>query len=547
MTPVQQNLLKLLKEIDAMCKKHGITYYLAGGTALGAVRNNGFLPWDDDMDLYITRENWKKLEKIIDSEIREDRGFASTDRNDKYQNPILRYVDKNTTTIYRSQALAGAACGQHVEFMVMDPVPKDPEKYKEFRRLLLVYTELLTSYFVVNRQVVNKDSDFDYDTYKYYCDMMDEKGRPYVLGLLEDKIFSYSDTDEECDYYCLRWGLRILMYERKNYGTPRLEQFEDIMVPVGCCAEGIFREAYGDTWMMIPTVQEQETHDSLHSLTLSYVNYIDDYLKFMNKEEAFAKYWDYKKYRVDMLIDKEQNTANRFKLFAVRDKMHIVRSLKKKKVDLLALLDEGRYSELHALLDYYLKQQLSGDYMKWEAFIDIDDEIIYAALMLLIVDGRYYHARKILKVYRLEREPSELILRAEELMNAVRNISIAIYDHKSLDEAAEICREWMPKYPDVIDFKRCDLQTGLYFAGSKADNEACLEKADALLEKYPADGEIMKLRGDALLALGREDEAVLAYLDARAHTRNGIVLNEMKKKLISLGADEELIASAPLL
>ena len=84
MTPVQENLLKLLKEIDAICKKHDITYYLAGGTALGAVRNNGFLPWDDDMDLYITRENWKKLEKVIDSEIRPDRGYASTDRNELY-------------------------------------------------------------------------------------------------------------------------------------------------------------------------------------------------------------------------------------------------------------------------------------------------------------------------------------------------------------------------------------------------------------------------------------------------------------------------------
>ncbi len=547
MTPVQQNLLKLLKEIDEICKKHDITYYLAGGTALGAVRNNGFLPWDDDMDLYITRENWKKLEKVIDSELREDRGFASTDRNDRYQNPILRYVDKNTTTIYRSQALAGAACGQHVEFMVMDPVPKDPEKYKEFRRLLLVYTELLTSYFVVNRQVVNKDSDFDYDTYKYYCDLMDEKGRPYVLGMLEDKIFSYSDTDEECDYYCLRWGLRILMYERKNYGTPRLEQFEDIKVPVGCCAEGIFREAYGDTWMMIPNAQEQETHDSLHSLTLSYVNYIDDYLKFMNKEEAFEKYWDYKKYRVDMLEVKEQNTANRFKLFAVRDRMHIKKLLDKKKPDLIKMLEEGRYEELHALLDDYIRLQLSGDYMKWQAFIDLDDEIIYTALMLLIVGGRYHHARKILKLYRLEREPDERILYAEQLSDAVRNISIAIYDHKDLEEAAEICSEWLPKHPEVIDLQRCSLQTGLYFAKTKQDYTACLEKADELLAKYPADGEIMKLRGDALLALGREEEGVLAYLDARENTRNGIVLNEMKKKLISLGADKELIDSAPLL
>ena len=547
MTPVQENLLKLLKEIDEICRKHDITYYLAGGTALGAVRNNGFLPWDDDMDLYITRENWKKLEKVIDSEIRPDRGFASTDRNDRYQNPILRYVDKETTTIYRSQALAGAACGQHVEFMVMDPVPRDPEKYKEFRKLLLVYTELLTSYFVVNRQVVNKGSDFDYDTYKYYCDLMDKKGRPYVLKLLEDKIFCYSDSDEECDYYCLRWGLRILMYGRKNYGKPRLEQFEDILVPVGCCAEGIFREAYGDTWMMIPTAQEQETHDSLHSLTLSYVNYIDDYLNFMNKKEAFAKYWDYKKYRVDMLIDKEKNTQNRFKLFGVKHRMHIEHELECKGISPRKLLEERRYSELKILLNEYITEQLSEDIAKWQVFIDVSDDIIYPARMLLIVQGRYHHARKILRIYKNERTPSEDILKAEALAEAVRNISIAIYDNKDLAEAKQICDEWLPKYPDVIDLKRCNLQTKTFFAGTQEELEACLELAEELVSEHPSDGELLKLRGDVLYKLGREEETVLAYLSARRKTRNGIVLNEMRKKLLAMGVDEEIVRNAPLL
>lgn len=542
MTPVQENLLKLLREIDDICRRHDITYYLAGGTALGAVRNNGFLPWDDDMDLYITRENWKKLEKVIDSELRPDRGFASTDRNELYRNPILRYVDKETTTIYRSQALAGAACGQHVEFMVMDPVPKDPEKYKEFRRLMLVYTELLTSYFVVNRQTVNNDSDFDYETYKYYLDLMEEKGRAYVLKLLEDKIFSYEDSDEVCDYYCLRWGLRILMYERKNYRTPRLEQFEDMLVPVGCCAEGIFREAYGDTWMYIPEAQEQETHDSLHSLTLSYVNYIDDYLQFMDKEKALANYWDYKKNRVDILYDREKNTQNRFKLFAVRHRLHIERQLRDTDLDLL--LRERRYKELRTALGEYISLQVSGDFNRWQVFIDVEDRIIYPALMLLITEGKYWQARKILKIYRFYREPSEDILRAEELMNAVRDISIAVYDHKDPDAAEQICREYYPKYPDVIDLIRCDL---LVRINKDSDMTAVCGELDELVKRFPADGELMKLRGDALLKAGREEEAIAAYLTARANTRNGIILNEMRKKLLALGVDEEVVKNAPLL
>ena len=54
MNEVQSNLYEMLIELDDICRKNDIIYYLAGGTALGAVRNQGFLPWDDDIDLYIT-------------------------------------------------------------------------------------------------------------------------------------------------------------------------------------------------------------------------------------------------------------------------------------------------------------------------------------------------------------------------------------------------------------------------------------------------------------------------------------------------------------
>ena len=49
-------LLEMLKDIDALCRKHNIPYFLNGGTALGAVRHKGFIPWDDDADILIVSE-----------------------------------------------------------------------------------------------------------------------------------------------------------------------------------------------------------------------------------------------------------------------------------------------------------------------------------------------------------------------------------------------------------------------------------------------------------------------------------------------------------
>ena len=61
MTPEQEHLLTLLKEIDQICRRNNIPYYLAGGTLIGALRHKGFLPWDDDADLYMTREGFDRF------------------------------------------------------------------------------------------------------------------------------------------------------------------------------------------------------------------------------------------------------------------------------------------------------------------------------------------------------------------------------------------------------------------------------------------------------------------------------------------------------
>ena len=62
----QQELTKILKKFDHFCLKYEIDYYLCGGSALGAIRHNGFLPWDDDVDLDITRANYQKLQECAD-------------------------------------------------------------------------------------------------------------------------------------------------------------------------------------------------------------------------------------------------------------------------------------------------------------------------------------------------------------------------------------------------------------------------------------------------------------------------------------------------
>lgn len=65
-------LLEMLKDFDAVCKKHGIRYSLFAGTALGAVRHQGFIPWDDDLDILMLRDDYERFFAVAPSEFDPD-------------------------------------------------------------------------------------------------------------------------------------------------------------------------------------------------------------------------------------------------------------------------------------------------------------------------------------------------------------------------------------------------------------------------------------------------------------------------------------------
>lgn len=69
LTKVHQANLKILKEIDRICRKHGIQYLLDSGTLLGAVRHKGFIPWDDDADVAFTRPDYQTFLQVVRSEL----------------------------------------------------------------------------------------------------------------------------------------------------------------------------------------------------------------------------------------------------------------------------------------------------------------------------------------------------------------------------------------------------------------------------------------------------------------------------------------------
>ncbi len=93
---VQQILLGYLLEIDRICKKHGIKYFLAGGTLLGAIRHHGFIPWDDDADVMMLREDYDKFQKVAQQELPDNIFMQIPETEKGNYNPFTKLRINNT-------------------------------------------------------------------------------------------------------------------------------------------------------------------------------------------------------------------------------------------------------------------------------------------------------------------------------------------------------------------------------------------------------------------------------------------------------------------
>lgn len=85
---VHKILLEMLKDIDSICQKHNIPYFLNGGSALGAVRHKGFIPWDDDADIAMMKEDFYKFIEVLKKDLHDKYVFHCFETDNRY-NPLI--------------------------------------------------------------------------------------------------------------------------------------------------------------------------------------------------------------------------------------------------------------------------------------------------------------------------------------------------------------------------------------------------------------------------------------------------------------------------
>lgn len=528
MTPLQKRLLEIITSIDAICKRNGITYYLGGGTALGAVRHGGFLPWDDDADLYITRDNWLKLKDKLQEELPEHLTLVTSELFPNYRNPLCRVVDENSTMFYNSRIADETPHGVQVEFFILDPVPDDPTLKQKYFKNLWLYIELLVSNFTLANDRLPEEVT---DTKAYVRNRIKGKliGERKVLSQLEQDLFSY--REEDCSTFCLRWGQRQIVYDKDIFQQARYVQFEDIKLPVATRVEDQLRTDYGDTWMNVPSAENQIVHTSMGNIDKSYKEHMDYIyaqvnLPKMRKDLLRRKTRNVLKYNHRVVLDKEtaflQKTEAELRIQAILAEYD----------QLEQDFQQQNFAAIADAFSSYISLQTSTLFIRRDVFISIDDDALYMILFSLIMLGRYYDADKILKVRSNSGlNQSEQLEELLKLILTIRNIVVSRYDD-TLSQVEDDIAAFLNIYPHQSDVQKADIVASLRKA--EYDFSQLEQRIEAAQQMYPNDGEFLSLLADLYYLEERFEQALELYERAQLSTSNGIVLLGIKEKMQKL-------------
>ncbi len=240
---VQLACLEILEYFDAFCEKHNLRYTLCGGSCIGALRDNAFIPWDDDIDVHMFREDYEKLFRLWN---REDHGrrlrLIRTTAIQFHDTRLIQISDQERTYIREGQKHLDIDHGIKIDVIPLDGAPQG-----KVRRVTQLCWALI--YFLFNRGFSpNKIGVVPYWIGKFLLFVIpNEHSRTRIWQYAEKRMTRYAIEDSSMiTEVCVAWKYMKILYPKRIFADVRKELFEGRYYPVPILAEEYLKLAFGD-------------------------------------------------------------------------------------------------------------------------------------------------------------------------------------------------------------------------------------------------------------------------------------------------------------
>ena len=186
--------LIIAREIKRLCDKHNIKYFIIAGTLLGAIRHGGFIPWDDDMDIGMLREDYEKFLKVAKTELGEE-FFLQTPETDKNYGLPFAKILLNGTLLVEATAGSNAKKGIFVDVFPFDVAPRYEADRENHNKKTYFYKRLLLA--KLNYNVCAKNDYVKRAVYFVLKIMSAFCSNDKLVNKLENEITRYNNSETE--------------------------------------------------------------------------------------------------------------------------------------------------------------------------------------------------------------------------------------------------------------------------------------------------------------------------------------------------------------
>ncbi|MBR5515131.1 MAG: LicD family protein [Clostridia bacterium] len=270
---LQLEQLKMLNELDRICKKYNIRYMLFAGTALGAVRHKGFIPWDDDLDVIMLREDYDKFLSVAQNELDSDIYYLQKEYSEHWMSCFSK-IRKNNTAFMEKVVPKDPLQhqGMYIDIFPCDNLSNNKIiSYLQFVSSKIVIAKCLCIKGYITKSVVKK-------TVMLFSHLLPFK---FFLNLAlrrKDKNSKFVHS-----FFASSHSYSKAQYKREWFENTNLIQFENSEYPISANYHELLTVLYGD-YMKIPEPEDRVCKE--HAIKVDFDNSYEMYVG-MQKDMKF--------------------------------------------------------------------------------------------------------------------------------------------------------------------------------------------------------------------------------------------------------------------
>ncbi len=251
----------MAKDLDDFCREHSIQYYLMGGTALGAMRHGGFIPWDDDFDVFMDRRNYVKMLKCARDHLNTEKYYLQEEDTPEW--PLYFSKIRLNGTLYLEENDIGRKMheGIYIDIMCLNSA----FRVRSLRYFQYLSARILSAQALSNRGYAtrSKKKKIALLLARWFC-----RG-PIVEILKWVARGANRESSPLVGHFFGRAPFHATSFERAFLGTPRIVPFENLHLPVPEQVERYLTIRFGPDFMKPPSDEVRASFPS-HALEIDF-------------------------------------------------------------------------------------------------------------------------------------------------------------------------------------------------------------------------------------------------------------------------------------